>query len=426
MKKTVFLLCLIIFTLPNITVNSYGNNETYSFDNYDIIISDYTLNGNRGISIEKTGINPFYTVVDNEGEYYIINGVIKTDIHYIVYGGIHLNGNETYYDSMFIVFDQLGNLVEKTTIYIDEFDDLEEIVGAYLIDNILIFHNIKTTDDGMEYHFVTNYFTSYDLSLNLIDTIEISNDIKKITSNDKYILLNYEYDNDYNCAIRDDLSILLPTDIIDIENNQVFIDEVSIEFLNRALLNDKIVSNGVTIDYPGNYKLVHNNFEYNFVVKPKVSGVVDNIITNEGVSPVISAGNIMLNNDIFVSDTEINYPGNYTLSIKGINNYFDNYNFTITSDMEGITNNHIYYEDVTVTFNGEGYLNNQFIESPIEVSEAGEYILKIKGENNYLETYYFQIEKTVETMTLVSFIQKFDVFILVGVLITGGIILKKK
>ncbi|MCK5761590.1 MAG: hypothetical protein KAH16_01690 [Candidatus Izimaplasma sp.] len=423
MKKIVFLLCFIIFTIPMTIVSSYGNNEIYSFGDYDIIVSDYTQDDSHGISIEKTGVDPFYTVLNNENESYIINGVIKTNTHFIVFGSNHIYGNDTYYDSMFLVLDQLGNIVNQITF---DYEDLEEIVGAYFIDNVLILHTVKSTDDGMEYKFVTNYFSSYDLAYNLLNTIEINTDIKKISSNEEYILFNYEYDDLYDGAIRDDLSIMLPTDIINISNNQIFIDEVTIEFLNSALLNNEIVQNGITIDYPGNYKLVYNNSEYNFVVMPIVSGIEDNKIYNECLTPKISAGNIMLNNDIYISGTEINIPGNYELIITGINNYTETYHFTITSNMDGIINNHIYLEPVVMTFNGEGYLNNQYVESPIEVTDDGEYILKIKGENNYLETYYFQIEEDVETMTIISFIQKFDIFILVVVLISGGIILKKK
>jgi len=423
MKKTVFLLCLIFFIIPFTKVSTIGNPQTFNFDNYNIIIEDYFVDGNNGITIEKTGTDPFYTIVYDNTESYIINGVIKTDSNFIVYGSNHKEGNSTYYDSMFVVVDQFGNLVTKVTY---DFDDLEEIVGAYFINDRLIFHTIKTTDDGQEYAFVTNYFSAYDTSYNLIDTIEINVDIKKIVCNDRYILYNYEYDDLFNGAIRDDLSIILPTDIIDIANQEIFINEVTIDFLNTATLNNEIVENGVYLNYPGNYQLLHNNREYNFVIKPVISGIENNKIYSEGLSPSISSGNIMLNNDLYISGTEISAPGNYELIVTGLNGYQELYNFTIISNMEGVTNNHSYLDPVIITFKGEGYLNNQFVTSPIEVSELGEYILKIKGENNYLETYYFQLENNTETLTLVDFIQKFDIFILVVVLISGGILLKKK
>ena len=423
MKKTVFLLCLIFFIVPFTNVNTVGNPKTFNFDNFNIIIEDYYREGNNGFTVEKTGTDPFYTIIYDDSESYIINGVIQANNNFIIFGSNHIEGNSTYYDSMFIVVDQFGNFISQTTY---DFDDLEEIVGAYYINDTLIFHTIKTTDDGYDYAFVTNYFSAYDMSYNLVDTIEISTSIKKITSNERFILFNYEYDNLYNGAIRDDLSIMLPTDIIDIANQEIFINEVTIDFLNTATLNNEIVENGVYLNYPGNYQLLHNNSEYNFVIKPIVLGIEDNQTYFEGISPTISSGNIMLNNDLFISGTEISTPGNYELIITGLNGYQELYNFTIVSNMEGITNNHTYQDPLIISFNGEGYLNNQFITSPIEVSEVGEYILKIKGENNYLETYYFQLENPTETFTMVDFIQKFDIFILIVVLISGGILLKKK
>ena len=423
MKKTVFLLCLFIFTTSFETANAGKNDEIYDFGNYDIIIDDYFSDESLGISIEKTGINPFYTILCKETEKYIINGVIKTDDDYIVYGSNHVTGNPTYYDSMFIVIDELGNILHQVTI---DFDDLEEIVGAYYINDTLIIHTEQSIEFERDYEYGTNYFSSYDQSYNFIETIEIRPEILKTSSNDNYVLLNYEYKGDYDVGIKDDLSIVLPNDIIDITNQEIFINEVFIDFLNDASLNNETIENGVYLDYPGIYKLEYNNSEYNFIIKPIISGVEDNKYYTEGISPTISAGNVILNNDLFISGTEISDPGNYELTVNGINNYTETYNFTITSNMEGITNNHTYFNPVSLSFNGEGYLNNQFINSPIDVSEVGEYILKIRGENNYLETYYFKIEAITETMTFVSFVQKFDIFILVIVLVSGGIILKKK
>ena len=146
----------------------------------------------------------------------------------------------------------------------------------------------------------------------------------------------------------------------------------------------------------------------------------------EWVYAFVSGGNVMLNNDIFVSNTEINKPGNYELIINGANDYHDMIDFTITSNLEGIINNNTYLDPVNISFKGDGYLNNNFIQSPYEITESGEYILKIKGENNYLETYYFSIQDEVKKASLIDFIQKVDILVFVVVLISGGIILKKK
>lgn len=423
MKKTVFLLCLLVLFLPKTSTHAAGNNKTFSFDNFNIVLEDYIVDGTKGFVVSKTGTSPFYTTVLEENETYIINGITQVHDQFILYGSTHRIGYPTYYDAFFIVLDANGAVVSRQS---HDYNDLEEIKGVYLLDEILIFHTEKSTDDGIEFIIVDNYFTSYDLNYDLIDEMKIGSKIRQIYSDGNYVFFNYDVNTSLDGGIRDDLSILLSTDLINIENNEVFINDIYIEFLNDARLNNEVIQNSIYIDYPGNYKLVHNNIEYNFIVEPLISGIEDNKSYIAGVTPVISAGNTLLNNDVFISGTTIDYPGNYELLVNGVNGYIETYNFVITSDMKGMINNHTYSEPVEISFNGEGYLNNQFVTSPIEVNDVGEYILKIRGENNYLETYYFQIGSDTSEMNMLDFIQKFDIYILVIVLISGGVILKKK
>jgi len=423
MKKTIFLICLIFFIFPFNTVKGVFNDKTFEYDDFNIILDNYNLVGNRGVTIEKTGVNPFYTTIFFEGESFIINSILRSEDYFVLYGSNRVAGAETFYDALFIVIDYEGNMLNKTTV---DYGDLEEVVGAYLIDEILIIHSVKSTRDEIDFTFENNYFAAYGPNFNLLGTVEIGTEIEKITSNEKYVLLDYERDYLVDVGIKSDLSFLLPSDRINIEDEEIFVDEIHIDFLNDAFLNGELVQNGLTLSYPGNYKLSHNLSEYNFSLRPLILGFEDNNVYNDSVTPYISSGNIILNNDIFISGTIIDKPGNYELSIDGINDYLETYNFTITSNMNGIINNQIYNDTVEISFKGEGYLNNQFVTSPLLVSEEGEYILKISGENNYLETYYFQIIEDEESVGIVDFIQKFDILILVVTLLTGGIILKKK
>ena len=423
MKIAVFLLCLISFLLPITKVYAGINDRTYSFDNFNIIVDDYFENGEKGISLEKTGTDPFFTTVSVVDETYIVNGIVQINDNFIVFGSAHVTDNPTYYDAMYLVLDSGGTFIKKEII---DYGDLEELRGVYLIDNIFVFHTIKSHDDGISFVTLENYFTTYDLNYNFIDEMSIGSEIKKISSDNNYVYFNYDNDHLVDGAIRDDLTILFPNELIDIANNEVFIDNVNIEFLNQAILNGETISNSIYIDYPGNYKLLYNNAEYNFIVKPTISGIEDNMIYTSSVTPLISAGNILVNNDAYISGTEIDEPGNYELIVNGVNGYIETFNFTITSNMQGIINNHTYLEPLEVTFNGEGFLNNQFVSSPLEVSNIGDYILKIRGENNYLETYYFNISADTDKLSILDFVQRFDIYILVIVLISGGIILKKK
>ena len=423
MKKTVFLLCLLVLILPKTSTQAAGNDKTFDFDNFNIVIENYTVDGEKGFTVNKTGTNPFYTIICEEDETFIVNGVTQVRDSFIIYGSTHRIGYPTYYDAFFIVLDAFGGIVTKQAY---DYNDLEEIVGVYLLDELLVFHTEKSNDNGRNFVIVNNYFTSYDLNYNLIDEMEIGSEIRQIYSDGNYVFFNYDADILLDGGIRDDLTILLPTDLINIENNEIFTSNIYIEFLNEARLNNDVIRNSIYIEYPGNYKLVHNNREYNFVVVPLISGIEDNRSYINGVTPVISAGNILLNNDVFISGTKVDFPGNYELTINGVNGYKETYNFIVTSNMQGVINNHTYTEPIEIIFNGDGYLNNQFVTSPLEVDDIGEYILKIRGENNYLETYYFQIGTDTDEMNMLDFIQKFDIYILVIVLISGGIILKKK
>ena len=110
----------------------------------------------------------------------------------------------------------------------------------------------------------------------------------------------------------------------------------------------------------------------------------------------------------------------------GVNGYQKEINFTINATVEGVLNNQVYDDQVVIQFEGEGYLNNTYVESPYTVAENGDYILKVRGEGNYLETYNFQVETEEKKSTVIDFIQKYDVIFLGVVMIGGGIILKKK
>ncbi len=423
MKKAIFLFALVIITIFNLTEGGFVQGRTFEIDDYEIIVTNFKEERSVGFTVEKTGVNPFVaTIIDYEKHYYIDGASVIGD-YFILYGYGFTLDTDTEYDSFFVVFDSAGNIIKKE---LRDYGNMNNVKSVYYIDNIFITYNEKIIDEGYSYSFSSNFFSSYDLNFDYVDSIEVGSRIRKLSSNDKYILIGIENSSYYDFGIRSDLSTLNNDDVIDITEGEVFIGEVDIEFLNSATLNNEYVENGVHIDYPGEYSLVHNSNIYNFTVEPIITGVENGNIYEESVTPYINSGNIILNNDIFISNTEISDPGIYELKVTGANNYTTELSFTITSNLEGIINNHVYQEPVVLTFNGEGYLNNQYIDSPYEVGEEGDYILKINGENNYLETYFFSIEVNEEETRFIDFIQRVDILVLVVVLISGGIILKKK
>lgn len=421
MKKIVFLFALLFCIAPKGV--SAVSSRTFTLENYTVIVEETYIDGGMGLVIEKQGSNPFQITYRTSGERYHIKGVINSNDQLILYGSAHVSGAETYYDSVFIVFDESGNFLDKVIV---DYGDLEEVEKIFYLDGAFIVQTIEHKDMNDDFVYVKNHFLLYDDNFEEINRIEVSKEIMSSKLDNNYVLFTYDYDDFFEFGLNGSLNLIEHDDLLDIQENEVFKVPLFLEFINTALLNGEIISNGLLIDYPGRYDLVFNNNEYHFTYTSNLQGIEDGGVYTEGVTITFNGGLVSLNNDVITSGTHVAEPGSYQIAIAGVNGYTENYSFTITSDMDGVTNNHIYEELVAVSFNGDGYLNNQFVESPLQIEDDGDYILKIRGENNYIETYFFSLEKPNKQVSFLGFIQKFDIVILVVTLITGGIILKKK
>ncbi len=423
MKKTVFLFLLVLIFSTSKPVGAVNDN-VYQFDDYEIRVDLYSNDNNgRGYYIEKLGENPFVLNVIYDNIWLTINNVKEIDGNHVFYGYSHVIDSDDYYDTFMIVLDPQGNQIYQET---NDYGDLDAVHDVVEIDNVILVHYNEYYDDGFDILFLQNNIKIYDHEYNLLDEITTYNEYGNVSSTDQLYLYSFNEDNIWEGAFTSDLNIITIDESLDIPTGSVYHDEITILFLNDAILNNQIVSNGVTIDYPGNYELTYYDFTYKFIVVPTLTGIEDDAVYNQPVSANITAGNVYLNNDLYVSGTVIDKPGNYQLQIIGSNNYVEEYNFTITSNISGVLHNQTYNDPVEIEFEGKGYLNNTYIESPHTVVDEGEYILRIQGENNYLETYYFDVTAPEDETSLVSFVQKYDVIFLAVVVVSGGLILKKK
>lgn len=424
MKKTVFLLLFFTFLSFNTSLNATTEPLVFGFEDYEIRLNviSHPVQG-RGYRVQKLGENAFnIDKVFLNQKVFITNCVEINDLH-VFYGYSHNYEGNNYYDAFTMILDKEGN--EKFVMF-DDFGDLEEVRQIVEIDNILLFHIEQSMEDDFgDIVFNDNIFVTYDFEFNKLNQTSIDTDLKRKAYTNQLFLYDFDYEGDFSGALNSELEILLD-DTLDISNNQVFIESTTILFVNEATLNGKEVEHGVTIDYPGFYDLEYNDYTYRFIVEPIVTGVIDNEVYLESVTPIVESGKAYLNNDLYISGTPIIAPGNYALKIVGVNGYEKEFNFTINPNVTGILNDKVYDDEVEIEFDGEGYLNNTYIESPFTVSEDGEYLLKIKGEGNYLETYYFTVESEEETASVIDYVQKYDVVVLGVVVIVGGIILKKK
>lgn len=424
MKKTVFLFIIVIFLSFNTNLSASSEPLVFGFKDYEIRLNtiSHPIRG-RGYRVQKIGANAFTEdkVFLNQ-KTYITNCVEINDLH-VFYGYTHNYEGENYYDPFVMILDKEGN--EKFVLF-EDFGDLEEVVQVVEIDNILLIQIEQSVEDELrDIVFDNNLFITYDFEYNRLNTTSVDTEITRNAYTDQLFLFDFDYEDGYSGGLNAELEIIVD-DILEISNNHIFEESATILFINEALLNGKEYLHGVTIDYPGNYELEYNDFVYRFSVSSVVSGVTDNEVYLEGISPRIETGKAYLNNDLYVSETPITEPGNYVLKIIGVNGYEETYDFTINPNVTGVLNDKVYDDDVQIEFDGIGYLNNTYIESPYTVTEEGEYLLKIKGEGNYLETYHFTVDTPEEEPTLIDYVKKYDVVFLGVVVVVGGIILKKK
>jgi|GEM_PF-1145148 len=425
MKKTVFLLLIFSVFLSFRSTHAVGYNpEVHQMDGYQFILQRYLVGEYNRYEITKTGDNPFNLNVQYDDVELKISGITEFEDFFILYGYAHIEYEPTFYDGLILMIDRDGQLIR--TEYID-YDLLEEIIGVFDIDNqIYVAAKQSHGDEWDRYVFDKVIYSVYDYQFNLIDEVYSDVDPDHLYASSEMIIISTNRDEYAEHGLTKNLEFMEDVDELLIEPNSTHYDSVYIGFLNQAILNGEIIENGIVIDYPGLYSITYNGNVYHFSVLSTVSGVEDGEVYNEPVIPIVSAGNVYLNDDLFSSGEEVSEPGNYTLKVVGMNGLEQTYDFVITSGVEGILDNQVYTKPVDITFNGNGYLNNVYIDSPFSVDEPGEYILKIQGNNNYLETYYFNIEEEKEETSLISFIQKYDVVFLAIVSISGLIILKKK
>lgn len=414
MKKIVFLFMLVICFTPT---DVHG--ETRRIEcNGALLEVDNTLGD---IVVRKLGLSPFETEISNPEEFYRIRDVLCTDDLYYFYGFSHLENGETYYDIYLLILDNEGNIIleDKT-----DYGMLEEIMGVYIVDDILITHIRQNEDVNRDYYYMNDLFVAYDLDYNQSNRLVYEYEVVTGDVINDVLFVRHGYSDVYDMGIKSDLTTLLEDDVFSIESS--YIGEFKLRFLNEGILNDEPVENGVLIDYPGNYIFEYNNTEYEFTVDPLIQGVVDKGVYYEAVTINVSGGNVLVNNEPYINGEVLSVPGNYVLQINGAKDYIKEIEFMIVPKVEGVIDGHSYEDEVSITFEGEGFINNNSVVSPLLLNEDGDYIFRVKGVNGYMDTYQFSIVSYDDGFEIRDIIKNIDIFIMIVVVSIGIIIIKKK
>ena len=420
MKKVVFLFLLAL----GVSITSIGATSTFKEADYTISMTAYRNSYNKlAFHIEKLGENPFTFDWDKGETNVYLRGVKEVNGDHLFYGSIHYGAFENYtYDAYVLLVNEDGVVLKEFSF---DCGHDERILNVFMIDEIILFQVWSNDEFSRERVQFFTELRTYDYEYNLINSVRYEEYYYHTHVDNDHFFFSTNPNTNVGMA-NSELDLFYEDDSLKIETNTIYKNEVEIPNVNSAVLNGKDVDNGLSITYPGNYELLYNNFTYKFVVDVEITGVDDGGVYDEAVTPVITAGDITLNGEKFISGTMISEPGSYSLTVKGEAGYSKSKDFTISSNVSGILNNHVYEDDVTIQFDGEGYLNNVHMSSPIMISDPGEYMLKIQGANDYFESYYFTVEEDENETSFLKFVQTYDIVLFVVVLGAGFFTLKKK
>jgi hypothetical protein len=420
--RVVFL--FVLLAVANVQGTNATSSRTFAFEDYEIRTTLVNEGGASGYHLVKVGKDPFARTLLYEEASIRIHNIVEIEGNHVLYGYYHKDGEPSYYDGFLTVLSPSGEELAFVRFDYEQEEDVRMVQG--FDGGILVVVQVATPNDRGQYDFLRNTIVALDYHYRPIDSIELYQEIQSMATTDRLLLLEYDYDNFYDVAITSTLNTIRPSDPLDIETDEDITERIYIPFVNEATLNDQVVRNGVMIDYPGHYRLIYDGFVYRFTVHPRVEGVVDGGVYNEPLTPIVSTAQLTLNGDPHVSGTVISEPGTYDLTVRGLGGYEWTISFTITSNLSGVRHNGSYTDAVQLSFSGTGYLNNGLIPSPFTVEEPGEYILTIQGVNGYRETHVFTLESPPPDKTLLDFLKQYDLVILGVTVVSGLLVLKKK
>ena len=163
-------------------------------------------------------------------------------------------------------------------------------------------------------------------------------------------------------------------------------------------LDGESFSSGDTVSVIGNHRIIitgSNDYSktVDFTIEPIISGVENGGTYNSSATPIINGGSLFLDDEPYVSGTEITIPGSHSLLILGTNNYSQTIVFTIGLTDSGIINNGVYYESVSYNFSGgSATLDGDNYISGTTISEIGNHTIVVTGSNNFKKTINFEIK----------------------------------
>lgn len=197
-----------------------------------------------------------------------------------------------------------------------------------------------------------------------------------------------------------EFDLLIEPNIEGIHDQQMTHEPVMIFCGGDLTINGDPYEKGSLITVPGSYELEIYGVMYyytkiQFTILPVTTGIENGDITKDIVRIFSNAVDLELNGDRYTGEA-ISNPGEYRLSIFGINGYLETMEFTILPSVAGVENMGVYENEVMIFCNGEAYLNGKLMDQEVKVNKPGVYWIEIKYNGITVEELSFSIVEVLD------------------------------
>ncbi|OQX93253.1 MAG: hypothetical protein B6I17_03570 [Tenericutes bacterium 4572_104] len=349
---------------------------------------------NLVLSLANIGIN---TMCENDLQ--VLNGYYHNEEYYLEYGSIYYENGDTN-GFIRIKDSENQNLIKEI-----EYDGNNIEIFKYLaeIDDdsfLVVCEQYKQTNDYEIPTFNQTIILRYDFYGNLLE---------ESVFYEKYI--EYHNHNHYLVMIdKSNKAIYLNSKGKPLDNpeiNNEYYDKYKDQFQGMAFINGDSVDS-INIDYPGIYsiEIKDKNYSFSYLVTiiPKVSIIGEKYQDYYiGEIKIIAKGIIYLNNEEYISDSIIDIPGNYNITIYGENEYQYSRDFTILPKISYFDgSNNFNFKDnleikkpIKIYSNGTAILIDGDIYNSEYINKIGHHTLTVYGVSGYYVSLSFTIFPSV-------------------------------
>lgn len=412
MKRWSFLCFIGLFIWLSPTSLQASVSHTVPHPHHPITLDVFT--SKRILIIEGRGQAVFSHALGDERYQYIPKAVVPTLEGFVIVGERLSRQEEQHYDIFIFRLNLQGDVLEESVfeatrndaikhVFVDEYTTMIHTHAQY----------IPSGEQDLIRYADKVYWIAYG---DILETYEFTEEFTHAKQFGQAVALYLGHPQIPEVLILDQHHVLRQGQLRGVEARGEYHGEVTLQFVGSLWLNGRLFHTPVTLTEPGLYDIVFEGATFHFTLHPTIEGVTPSGLYKESLRIYYSAGQALLNEDLYYSGALIGTPGHHRLVFTAPNYHFE-IPFTLTANVQGILDRQVYTTSKTITFQGEGYLNNTFITSPHEIKESGQYMLRVYGLGGYEETHNFTLQ--LEPQSTIDYWQIGEILLLSTSILCG-------